>query len=170
MASDRQIKANDSFTSDIIGDRQKRLLSILLSISSFVIYNGKPNQVERDLEVMTVPKDLCAPLDRQLSLLWLTRDADKESETISPNTFVTNLFSQGSKNTSVDATQRRQNKNFDARIQKLKETFQKQYGYSLVWPTSVDQPKTPTGDTIFRRAATMPKAGSAEQPSDDFIE
>lgn len=57
-----------------------------------MIYNGKIASVERDFEAMSVPSDLCSLLDRQTSLLWLMRDVDRESETVSADLFVQSLF------------------------------------------------------------------------------
>ena len=79
---------NDSFTTDLIGDRQKRLLSVLLSISTFVIYNGKLGRIDKDLEAMAVPSELCSLADKQTSLLWLMRDVDRESESTPADTYV----------------------------------------------------------------------------------
>ena len=64
----------------------------MLSISTFVIYNGKLTQLERDLEAMSVPEDLCSLSDRQMSLLWLMRDVDREAETTPADSFVQSLF------------------------------------------------------------------------------
>ena len=60
----------------------------MLSISTFVIYNGRAGQVERDLEAMNLPSDLCSLSDRQPSILWLTRDVNRELETTSAEDFV----------------------------------------------------------------------------------
>ena len=50
----------------------------MLSISSFVIYNGKGSQLDRDLGYLGLPDDLCTLSDRETSLLWLQRDIDME--------------------------------------------------------------------------------------------
>ena len=77
-----------------MGDRQKRLLSVMLGISTFVIYNGKLVEggrgrrdvlVAKDLENMTLPSDLCGLTDRTSSLLWLMREVDREAETEEPS-------------------------------------------------------------------------------------
>ena len=60
----------------------------MLSISTFVIYNGKTGQVERDLEAMNLPSDLCSLTDRKPSILWLTRDVNRELEATPADTFV----------------------------------------------------------------------------------
>ena len=80
-----------------LNERQRRLLSIMLSISSFVIYNGKGLQLDRDLGYLGLPDDLCTLSDRETSLLWLQRDIDMEQSQESVADFVYNLFDTGSK-------------------------------------------------------------------------
>ena len=44
-----------------------------------MIYNGRRrDDLERCLELVATPEDLCHRADRDLSLLWLTRDMDYE--------------------------------------------------------------------------------------------
>jgi len=51
-----------------------------MSISSFIIYNGKMIDLEKDLETMAIPEDLCGISDRTMKLLWLMRDVDRSTE------------------------------------------------------------------------------------------
>ena len=63
-----------------------------MSISTFVIYNSKSMDLEKELETMTLPEDLCSLEDRSLKLLWLMRDVNKETEPIPPDNFLQTLF------------------------------------------------------------------------------
>ena len=83
-----QDRTTDTFASDVYADRQRRLLSIMISISTFVIFNGKLVDIERDLEALSVPEDLCALADRQTSLLWLMRDVDRASESVAADQLI----------------------------------------------------------------------------------
>jgi hypothetical protein len=107
-------------------DRQKRLLSVLLSISTFVIYNSKGIDLEKDLELMTIPEDLCAVGDRNLKLLWLMRDIDKELEPIPPDSFVETVVRQNKKKLKGQTSSKTQ--------RNLEERFGQHFGYSLVHP------------------------------------
>lgn len=53
-----------------------------------MIYNGKLGRVEKDLEAMAVPSELCSLADKETSLLWLMRDVDRESESTPADTYV----------------------------------------------------------------------------------
>ena len=68
-------------------------MSVLWSISSFVLYNGKGIELERDLEIMNFPVNLWSKHERSSSLMWLMRDVDKEAENLPSDTLIKNLFS-----------------------------------------------------------------------------
>lgn len=127
LANDRTKGVNDSFASDVVGDRQKRLLSILLGISTFVVFNGKPVDIQRSMDAMAVPEDPCLVSDRQLSLLWLLRDTDTDDEQLPADALIQNLFSTEPNLETVSSPKH---------INALKTTFPIQYGYSLPWPNA----------------------------------
>ena len=79
----------DTYESNPEREKQRKLVSILISISSFVIYNGLGLDLEKDLERMSVADE--PPFEIHAHLLWLIRDCVQEE--LSPQDFITSLFS-----------------------------------------------------------------------------
>ena len=73
-----QINPRDTYESNPDYEKQRKLLSILLSISTFVIYNGKGLELEKDLERISMADE--PPLELRPHLLWLFRDSDCDQE------------------------------------------------------------------------------------------
>ena len=65
----------DTYESNPDQERQRKLLSILLSISTFVIYNGYGLDLDKDLERMSMPDE--PPTEIRPHLLWLIRDMEQ---------------------------------------------------------------------------------------------
>ena len=80
----------DAYESNPNQDRQRKIISILLAVSSFLIYLGDGLDLEKDLERLSMADE--SPLEIQPHLLWLLKNLENRHEIHSAQDFIQNLF------------------------------------------------------------------------------
>ena len=114
--------------------------------------------MERCLELVATPEDLCHRADRDLSLLWLTRDMDYEDgNAMSVDAMIDALIQKHTeKNVNSEADGFVQ---MPPNLEKLNETFVNQYGFALPWPSDEKRYASNTNSStshMFRKASPIP--------------
>ena len=121
---DDMTSPRDTYESNPDRERQRKLISILMSISSFVIYNGQGLDLERDLERMSCADE--PPCELRAHLLWLIRDCDRTQEQMTAQAFIQSLF----------AGELKTNPACEMHADTIKQLYSEKYGFKLTKPAN----------------------------------